>query len=86
MSSATDSDLISAIPILKSATLGGLASARLLGGTRRSARHGNDECGTDANRESVDATSTSEILRLKHECGVTDRGIARSLSVAAPSR
>ena len=43
---------------------------------------GNDEWGTDASRERVDAASTSEILWLKHECGVTDRGIARSLSVA----
>ena len=38
MKSATDSDLISA-------TLEGVASARPLGGTRRSARHGNDERG-----------------------------------------
>jgi len=37
--------------------------------------------GTDASQESVDATS-SEILRLKHECGASDREIARSLSIA----
>jgi hypothetical protein len=36
--------------------------------------------GADASWESVDATSTRD-LRLKHECDVTDREIARSLSV-----
>ena len=32
--------------------------------------------------ERVSMRRVGEILRLKHECGVTDREIARSLSVA----
>jgi hypothetical protein len=69
MKLASDSDLISAIRFEVGHPLG-IASARPLGGTRPLLVR-NDERGTDASRESADATSTRD-PRLKHECGASD--------------
>ena len=66
---------------MKSATPGRGGDRSTAGREGSCARRSHDEWGSRASRESVDATRT-EILRLKHECGATDRAIARSLGIA----
>src|SRR3954471_3418462 len=58
-----------------------MASARPLGGHRRSARQ-ERRAGGPMPAERVSMRRTREILRLKHEGGASDRQIARSLSLA----